>query len=59
MKAEIIKPKKLFGGGWQRPITDEDGNKWCNCIIPKLTHNRIPREAGTAYCIRCGEHWYH
>lgn len=55
----IKKPttKKLFGGGWRKPITDE-GNKWCNCIVPNLVSNK-GIGPGTAYCLRCKCNWYH
>lgn len=49
---------KLFGGGWRRPIKDEFGNKWCNCLIPNLTSN-IAGGKGLAYCLRCHCYWYH
>lgn len=41
------------------PITDEFGNKWCNCDDPKLVPNRIAGEKGQAYCIQCHNNWYH
>lgn len=50
------KPKKLFGGGWRRPITDEWGDKWCNCDIPNLTSSF---GRGLAWCMRCKTPWYH
>lgn len=63
MKTETTneKPvKKLFGGGWQRPIIDEFGNKWCNCLIPNLrSHYHFEEQKGQAYCLRCKCNYYH
>ena len=49
------KPKKLFGGGYRRPIA-EDGLKWCNCFVPNLIS---PIGRGQAYCLRCKTPYYH
>lgn len=51
------KAKRLFGGGYRRPITDEEGVKWCNCAIPNLISSLGTR--GTAYCLRCKTPYYH
>lgn len=54
----IPQKKKLFGGGYRKPIVDEDGNKWCNCLIPNLTsHQGLGK--GQAHCMRCKCDWYH
>ncbi|MDD5693571.1 MAG: hypothetical protein PHU86_03820 [Patescibacteria group bacterium] len=50
-----VMPKKLFGGGYRKPIKDETGY-WCNCAIPNLV-NSMGR--GTAYCLRCHTDYYH
>ena len=62
MKPEItneVKAKKRGGdNGKRKPIKDEDGVLWCNCITPKL----VPAGhygRGQAYCIKCGEYYYH
>ncbi len=43
--------------GKRKPVEDDCGNKWCNCIEPKLTSNAGGR--GQAYCILCHTPWYH
>jgi len=49
--------KKGFGGGYRKPITDEDGLKWCNCINPNLVSNYGGR--GQAWCKKCKTPYYH
>jgi hypothetical protein len=52
------KPKrKPWNYGKRKPIVDEMGNKWCNCIEPKLTSNS--GVGGQAYCLKCHSNWYH
>lgn len=55
---EIIK-KIPWNKGKRKPIIDDLGNKWCNCIEPKLVRNILPEDKGQAYCILCHNHWYH
>ena len=43
--------------GKRKPVEDEYGNKWCNCLTPKLTSN-YPIQKGQAYCLKCHCHWY-
>lgn len=50
--------RRLFGGGWRKPIKDEYGDKWCNCLIPNITSNHGIGK-GQAYCLRCHSDWYH
>lgn len=43
--------------GKRKPVIDDCGNEWCNCIEPNLTSNAGGR--GQAYCLKCGTPWYH
>ena len=47
--------RKPWNYGKRKPVIDEYGNKWCNCIEPKLTSS-IGK--GQAYCLKCMNHWY-
>ena len=55
-----MKPPKTnkipWNKGKRKPV-DEDGEKWCNCDVPKLSHNAGGR--GQALCLKCGYPWYH
>lgn len=55
---KTIKKKKIpWNYGKRKPI-EEDGKKWCNCLVPKLTSNH-GIGGGTAYCLKCGNNYYH
>ena len=43
--------------GYRKPVTDESGT-WCNCTQPNLVSNRGVG-GGSAYCLRCGNNYYH
>lgn len=43
--------------GKRKPI-EEDGKKWCNCELPKLTSTK-GIGGGQAYCLKCSCNWYH
>lgn len=43
--------------GKRKPITDDCGNKWCNCTEPNLTSNQDG--PGIAYCLKCHNNYYH
>ncbi len=47
---------------WHNSMTllekDEDGTVWCPCDEPNLVSNRLHGEKGSAYCLKCGNHWY-
>ena len=49
--------RKPWNWGKRKPVEDDCGNKWCNCVEPKLVSNGGGR--GQAYCLLCGEFWYH
>ena len=49
--------RKPWNWGKRKPVEDDCGNKWCNCIEPKLTSNAGGR--GQAYCLLCHTPWYH
>ena len=42
--------------GKRKPITDEYGNKWCNCATPKLTSSGVSDRR--ALFLKCMEYWY-
>lgn len=53
----MSKEKKApWNKGKRKPIVDEDGLKWCNCISPDLVS---PVGKGQAYCLKCHTPWYH
>jgi len=49
--------RKPWNWGKRKPVEDNCKNKWCNCVEPKLVSNGGGR--GHAYCLLCGEFWYH
>lgn len=49
--------RRPWNWGKRKPVEDDCGNKWCNCIEPKLTSNAGGR--GQAYCLLCHTPWYH
>lgn len=49
--------RKPWNWGKRKPVEDDCGNKWCNCVEPNLVSNGGGR--GQAYCLLCGEFWYH
>lgn len=53
-----LSPKKrvAWNKGKRTPITDEWGDKWCNCETPDLT---TPVYRGDAWCRKCRCAWYH
>ena len=53
-----LSPKKrvAWNIGKRTPITDEWGDKWCNCELPDLT---TPVYRGDAWCRKCRCAWYH
>lgn len=53
------KKNTLFGGGWKKPVKDENGLEWCNCIYPNLTSLRSENSRGIAWCMRCKTPYYH
>lgn len=54
-----MKVKRIpWNKGKRKPIIDDCGNKWCACIEPKLTSN-FGVGKGQAYCLKCGNYWYH
>lgn len=42
--------------GKRKPIIDEFGKKWCNCITPKLVS--AGDNVHQAYCLLCKCYWY-
>ena len=42
--------------GKRKPVTDDCGNKWCNCKEPKLISGD---GRGQAFCLLCMTPWYH
>jgi hypothetical protein len=54
----IHSPRKrvAWNKGKRKPITDEFGNKWCNCVNPKLTSSGT--DDRQALCLLCGHYWY-
>lgn len=54
---KVFRKKKPWNYGKRKPIIDDCGNKWCNCVEPKLTSNSGGR--GLAYCLLCNTPWYH
>ena len=50
--------KHPWNYGKRKPIVDEFGYTWCNCEIPKLTASGYLGR-GQAYCLKCGNYWYH
>ena len=53
----VSKKRKPWNLGKRKPVEDDCGIKWCACLSPKLTSNAGGR--GQAYCLLCGEYWYH
>lgn len=51
------KKRKPWNWGKRKPVEDDYGNKWCNCVEPKLVSNAGGR--GQAYCLLCHTPWYH
>lgn len=51
--------KRKRGGdnGKRKPFIDDMGMKWCGCVRPNLTGNS--GGPGQAYCLKCGNYWYH
>lgn len=49
--------RKPWNWGKRKSVEDDCGNKWCNCVEPKLVSNG--GERGQAYCLLCGKFWYH
>ena len=54
---EEAKVKRKRGGdnGKRKPVI-EDGEKWCACTKPSLTH---PIGRGQAFCLKCFTPYYH
>lgn len=48
--------RKPWNYGKRKPITDEFGQNWCNCEIPKLTTGI---GIGIAFCVKCCTPYYH
>lgn len=53
---KLVEKKKPWNCGKRKPVIDDCGNKWCNCVEPKLTSNSGGR--GLAYCLLCHTPWY-
>lgn len=50
--------KKIpWNKGKRKPIVDEWGYRWCNCVNSKLIH--IIGFRGNAFCMLCKNPWYH
>lgn len=49
--------RRPWNWGKRKPVEDDCGIKWCNCVVPKLTSNAGGR--GQAYCLLCHTPWYH
>jgi len=49
--------RKPWNWGKRKPVTDDCGNKWCDCVETKLTSNAGGR--GQAFCLLCMTPWYH
>lgn len=54
-----VQKRNPWNKGKRKPIVDEYGNKWCNCLEPNLTYLRLETEPGQAYCLLCHNYWYH
>lgn len=52
----VERKRTAWNKGKRKPITDEFGDKWCDCVEPKLV-SRISR--GTAWCVKCMTPYYH
>lgn len=48
--------RKPWNWGKRKPVTDDCGNKWCNCKEPKLISGD---GRGQAFCLLCFTPWYH
>jgi len=51
-----MKGRIPWNKGKRKPIVDDLGKKWCNCVTPKLTSSGV--NGIQAYCLKCGEYWY-
>lgn len=51
--------KAPWNKGKRKPITDDLGYNWCNCVNPKLTKNILKEDRGQAFCLLCLTPWYH
>lgn len=51
------KKRHPWNKGKRKPIIDDSGNKWCNCVEPDLTSSQGGPEQ--AYCLLCHNYWYH
>jgi hypothetical protein len=47
--------RRPWNWGKRKPIIDDCGNKWCDCIEPKLTNGD---GRGQAFCYLCMNPWY-
>lgn len=52
-----LKHRHPWNRGKRKPVKDECGLEWCNCVEPKLTSNMGGR--GLAYCLLCHTPYYH
>lgn len=52
----MVKLRIAWNRGKRKPITDENGELWCDCKFPRLT-TAIGR--GQAFCLLCKTAWYH
>ena len=49
--------KVAWNKGKRKPIIDDMGLTWCDCINPKLI--AIQGYRGQAFCMLCKTPWYH
>lgn len=48
--------RRPWSWGKRKPVTDDCGNKWCDCKEPKLISGD---GRGQAFCLLCMTPWYH
>ena len=48
--------RRPWNWGKRKPVTDDCGNKWCDCKEPKLISGD---GRGQAFCLLCMTPWYH
>lgn len=57
MVPKELKKKRGGDNGKRKPIIDDQGLKWCNCTVPKLS-STMGIGPGSAYCRKCHCNWY-
>ena len=47
---------KPWNKGKRKPVIDDAGLAWCNCVNPNLSKTT---HRGQAFCLLCNTPWYH